>query len=162
FHTPIEAMTYTTLQELATMVFYNNVAKVASKHDPDLATLLRRLAKDETLHYAFYRDVIRTHLELEPNYCYHIANVIRNFKMPGAVMPDFENRMAVIAKEANYGPLQYFDQVLDVVVDYWGLKDLRPIAPLAEKARIEILEYHTRLKKIRDRFGRFQGKADLR
>ncbi|MEW9204681.1 acyl-ACP desaturase, partial [Bacillus wiedmannii] len=25
-----------------------------------------------------------------------------------------------------------------------------------------ILEYHTRLKKIRDRFGRFQGKADLR
>ncbi|MEB9739638.1 acyl-ACP desaturase, partial [Bacillus cereus] len=34
FHTPIEAMTYTTLQELATMVFYNNVAKVASKHDP--------------------------------------------------------------------------------------------------------------------------------
>ena len=48
--------------------------------------------------------------------------------MPGAVMPDFENRMAVIAKEANYGPLQYFDQVLDVVVEYWGLKDLRPIA----------------------------------
>ncbi|PRP93728.1 hypothetical protein TUN_44640 [Bacillus sp. M21] len=38
-------------------------------------------------------------------------------------MPDFENRMAVIAKEANYGPLQYFDQVLDqniVVVEYWG------------------------------------------
>ncbi|MGY3267976.1 hypothetical protein ACVWY7_000893 [Bacillus sp. TE9106W] len=52
-----------------------------------------------------------------------IANVIKNFKMPGAVMPDFENRMAVIAKEANYGPLQYFDQVLDqniVVVEYWG------------------------------------------
>ncbi|OKA27517.1 hypothetical protein BJR05_16455 [Bacillus cereus] len=54
-----------------------------------------------------------------------IANVIKNFKMPGAVMPDFENRMAVIAKEANYGPLQYFDQVLDqniVVVEYWGEK----------------------------------------
>ncbi|TKH70350.1 acyl-ACP desaturase, partial [Bacillus cereus] len=50
----------------------------------------------------------------------------------------------------------------DVVVEYWGLKDLRPIAPLAEKARIEILEYHIRLKKIRDRFGRFQGEIDLR
>ena len=84
------------------MVFYNNVAKIASKHDRDLATLLSRLAKEETLQYAFYRDVIRTHLELEPNYCYYIANVIKNFKMPGAVMPDFENRMAVIAKEANY------------------------------------------------------------
>ncbi|PFH63472.1 acyl-ACP desaturase, partial [Bacillus thuringiensis] len=28
--------------------------------------------------------------------------------------------------------------------------------------RIEILEYHIRLKKIRDRFGRFQGEIDLR
>ena len=119
--------------------------------------VITRLAKDETLHYAFYRDVIRTHLELEPNYCYHIANVIRNFKMPGAVMPDFENRMAVIAKEANYGPLQYFDQVLDVVVEYWGLKDLRPIAPLAEKARIEILEYHIRLKKYGIDLAVFKG-----
>ncbi|MEJ9255904.1 PepSY domain-containing protein [Bacillus pretiosus] len=75
------------------------------------------------------------------------GNVIKNFKMPGAVMPDFENRMAVIVKEVNYGPLH---QVLDVVVEYWGLKDLRPIATLVEKARIEILEYHIRLKKIRD------------
>jgi acyl-[acyl-carrier-protein] desaturase len=152
FHTPIEAMAYTTLQELATMVFYNNVAKIAGNHDRELATLLRRLAKDETLHYAFYRDVIRIHLELEPNYCYHIANVIINFKMPGAVMPDFEKRMGIIAREANYGPLQYFDQVLDVVVDYWGLRDLRPTAPMAEKARIQILEYHARLKRIRDRY----------
>ncbi len=61
-------MTYKTLQELATMVFYNNVAKVVSKHDPDLATLLRHLANDETLHYAFYRDVIQIHLEMETNY----------------------------------------------------------------------------------------------
>ncbi|SMO78230.1 acyl-ACP desaturase [Melghirimyces algeriensis] len=161
FHTPIEAMAYTTLQELATMVFYNNVAKTVGKHDRDLATLLRRLAKDETLHYAFYRDVIRTHLELEPNYCYHIANVIMNFKMPGAVMPDFEDRMGIISKEANYGPLQYFDQVLDVVVKYWGIHDLRPIAPMAEKARIQILEYHAKLKRIRDRYQRnhAQGKS---
>ncbi|KXY43861.1 acyl-[acyl-carrier-protein] desaturase [Bacillus sp. 5mfcol3.1] len=77
-------------------------------------------------------------------------------------MHDFENRMAVIAKEANYGPLKYFDQVLDVVVDDWWIKVLRLIAPLAEKARIEILEYHTRLKIVRDRVGRFQGKTDLR
>ncbi|GIM48080.1 putative acyl-[acyl-carrier protein] desaturase [Collibacillus ludicampi] len=154
FHTPIEAMAYTTLQELATMVFYNNVAKIAGNHDRELATLLHRLAKDETLHYAFYRDVIRAHLELEPNYCYHIANVIIHFKMPGAVMPDFENRMGIIAREANYGPLQYFDQVLDVVVDYWGLRDLRPIAPEAEQARLQILEYHARLKRVRDRYGK--------
>jgi acyl-[acyl-carrier-protein] desaturase len=151
FYTPIEAMTYTTLQELATMVFYNNVAKVASPHDKDLSTLLHRLAKDETLHYAFYREVIKIHLEIEPNYCYHLANVIINFQMPGCVMPNFDERMGVIAKEANYGPLQYFDQVLDVIIDYWGLKDLRPHATEAEEARVKILQYHQRLKRIRDR-----------
>ncbi len=152
FHTPFETMVYTSMQELATMVFYYNVAKVAGPHDKDLSTLLRRLAKDETLHYTFYRDVIKHHLQLEPNYCYYLANVIMNFKMPGAVMPDFENRMAIIAKEANYGPLEYFDQVLDVIIDYWEIEKLRPIAPEAEKARLDILNYHARLKKVRDRF----------
>jgi acyl-[acyl-carrier-protein] desaturase len=152
YHTPFETMVYTSLQELATMVFYNNVAKVAGSHDKDLASLLRRLAKDETLHYAFYRDVIKFHLQLEPNYCYHLGHVIKNFQMPGTVMPDFEDRMAIIAKEANYGPLEYFDQVLDVIVDYWELEKLRPIAPEAEKARLDILNYHARLKRVRDRF----------
>lgn len=75
-----------------------------------------------------------------------------NFKMPGAVMPDFEDRMAIIAKEANYGPLEYFDQVLDVIIEYWEIEKLRPIAPEAEKARLDILNYHARLKRVRDRF----------
>ncbi|MEH7113839.1 acyl-ACP desaturase [Neobacillus niacini] len=152
YHTPFETMVYTSLQELATMVFYNNVAKTAGPHDKDLASLLHRLAKDETLHYAFYRDVIKFHLQLEPNYCYHLGHVIKNFQMPGTVMPDFEDRMSIIAKEANYGPLEYFDQVLDVIVNYWELETLRPIAPEAEKARLDILNYHARLKRVRDRF----------
>ncbi|MFK2825778.1 acyl-ACP desaturase [Bacillus sp. B190/17] len=152
FDTPFETMVYTSLQELATMVFYNNVAKNARVHDENLTALLKRLAKDETLHYAFYRDVIKYHLELEPNYCYYLGKVIMNFQMPGAVMPDFEDRMSIIAKEANYGPLEYFDQVLDVIVEYWELEKLRPIAPEAEKARLEILRYHQKMKRIRDRF----------
>jgi acyl-[acyl-carrier-protein] desaturase len=154
YQTPFETMVYTSMQELATMVFYNNVAKVAGAHDKDLASLLRRLAKDETLHYAFYRDVIKYHLQLEPNYCYHLGHVIKNFQMPGTVMPDFDDRMAIIAKEANYGPLEYFDQVLDAIIDYWELEKLRPIAPEAEKARLDILNYHARLKRVRDRFYR--------
>ncbi|WP_025027715.1 acyl-ACP desaturase [Caldalkalibacillus mannanilyticus] len=154
FSTPIESMAYTTLQELATMVFYNNVAKVAGPYDKDLATLLRRLAKDETLHYAFYRDVVKAHLELDPNYITEVANVVINFQMPGAVMPDFEDRMSIIAKEANYGPLQYFDQVLDVVVDYWEIRDLQPTHPEAIEAKEQILKYHGRLLRVKERFSR--------
>jgi acyl-[acyl-carrier-protein] desaturase len=154
FHTPFETMVYTTLQELATMVFYNNVARVAGSHDKDLSSLLRRLAKDEILHYAFYRDVVKFHLQIEPNYCYYLGHVIKNFQMPGTVMPDFEERMNTIAKEANYGPLEYFDQVLDVIVEYWELEKLRPIAPEAEKARVDIISYRDRLKKVRDRLAK--------
>lgn len=46
FDMAMETMVYTAVQELATMVFYNNVAKAAGEHDPQLAKLLRRLAKD--------------------------------------------------------------------------------------------------------------------
>ncbi len=154
YESAFETIVYTSLQELATMVFYNNVAKKAKLYDKDLDTLLKRLAKDETLHFAFYRDLIKYHLELEPNYCYYLGKVIMNFQMPGTVMPDFEDRMTIIAKEANYGPLEYFDQVLDVIIDYWEIEKLRPLAPEAEKARIEILEYHHRMKRIRDRMDR--------
>ena len=158
--TPFETMVYTSLQELATMVFYNNVAQYAKSYDEDLSSLLKRLAKDETLHYVFYRDVIKHHLELEPNYCYYLGKVIMNFEMPGAIMPDFKDRQAIIAKEVNYGPLEYFDQVLDVVIDYWDIKNLRPISPEAEKARQEILKYHSRMKRIRDRFNK-KAKRDF-
>ena len=42
-----------------------------------------------------------------------------NFGMPGRDMPEFEERMKVIGQEANYGPEQYFIQVLDVLVEFW-------------------------------------------
>ena len=33
-----------------------------------LARALNRIAKDETLHYAFYKDAVKAHLEVEPNF----------------------------------------------------------------------------------------------
>jgi acyl-[acyl-carrier-protein] desaturase len=151
FTVPSQVMAYTSMQELATMVYYNNVAKIAQPYDKDLATLLRRLAKDESLHYAFYRDAVKAHLDLEPNYIYHVAFVMMNFGMPGRDMPDFEERMKLIGTEANYGPEQYFRQVLDVLVEAWGIEDLRPTSPEAEQARLDVLKYHSRLKRITER-----------
>lgn len=151
FTNPLATMAYTSLQELATLVFYNNVARIAGPHDPDLATLLRRLAKDEALHYAFYRDTVKAHLELDPNFIVFFEKVIINFSMPGVIMPDFEDRMKTIAIEANYGPLQYFDQVLDVVVKYWDIANLQPTTEEAIAAQANILKYHGRLKRLKER-----------
>lgn len=152
FTNPLATMAYTSLQELATLVFYNNVARIAGPHDSDLATLLRRLAKDEALHYAFYRDTVKAHLELDPNFIVFFEKVIINFSMPGVIMPDFTERMKTIAIEANYGPLQYFDQVLDVVVKYWDIANLQPTTDEAIEAQANILKYHGRLKRMKDRF----------
>jgi acyl-[acyl-carrier-protein] desaturase len=153
FTTPIEAMTYASFQELATLVFYNNVAKAATPYDRDLATLLRRLAKDESLHYAFYRDAIKAHLDLEPNYLIYVINVLKGFFMPGQNMPNYDERMKAIATAANYGPHHYYKQVVQALVDYWDIENLKPSAPEAEKARQDILKYCARLKRIADRFG---------
>ncbi|WP_286884269.1 acyl-ACP desaturase [Aneurinibacillus sp. UBA3580] len=159
FTTPLETLAYTTLQELATMVFYNNVARVAREQDPDLATLLRRLAKDEVLHYAFYRDAVKAHLEVDENYIYYIAGVMINFTMPGAVMPDYEERMSVIARDASYGPIEYFDQVFDVLVDYWNIHHIRPSKPEAEEARQRVLKHYERLKRVCARLRAMKARA---
>jgi acyl-[acyl-carrier-protein] desaturase len=36
----------------------------------------------------------------------------------------------------------------------WILEKLRPIAPEAEKARVDIISYRDRLKKVRDRLAK--------
>ncbi len=151
FMVPTQVMGYTAMQELATMVFYNDVAKVAHPYDENLSTLLRRLAKDESLHYVFYRDAVKAHLELEPNYIYHVAHVMKNFMMPGGEMPDFENRMQIIGQGAGYGPEQFYHQVLNVLVESWGLNHLRPSSSEAEESRIDLLKFHDRLKRIIER-----------
>ena len=66
-------------------------------------------------------------------------------------MPDFSERMKTIAINTNYGPLQYFDQVLDVVVKYWDIANLQPTTEEAKQAQANILKYHGRLKRIKDR-----------
>ncbi len=146
--TPLETMVYTTIQERATMVFYLNVAKVCEKEDPGLATILRRLAKDETLHYAFYRDATQAHLQIEPNMVELVTDVMLNFEMPGRGMPDYKQRMEIISKTAHYGPTEFYTQVVDELVDLWDIKNLNPdYAPAREKQH-ELLRYHERLGKI--------------
>src|SRR5262245_2923817 len=56
---PFEGMVYTAIQEAATRTFYLCTARACDREDPRLAEALRRIARDETLHMAFYRDVVR-------------------------------------------------------------------------------------------------------
>ncbi len=151
FDTAIETMVYTSIQELATMVFYNNVAKGASNYDKDLAALLRRISKDESLHFAFYRDAVKAYLKLDHNYVYFIHKAMIAFAMPGADMPNFRERMDLISKEAHYGPVSYFNQVFLPLIESWGIADLQPSRSEAMRAKEDLLNYSLKLKRISDR-----------
>lgn len=148
------AMAYTAIQEMATRNFYLRVADIAEMEDEKLARALRRLAKDETLHMAFYRDAVKAHLEVEPNYIYPLAEVIMKFEMPGSGMPGYQERVEVLATEADFGPAEYYTQVLDVLWKYWALDKLAPTLTEAREAQKRLLKHHTSLARLTARLKR--------
>lgn len=153
--TPFEGMAYTTVQELSTQAFYISVAKQADQEDPILAHILRTVAKDETLHYTFYREALKAHLEINPNYVWPLCDVLMNFAMPGYLMPDFHERQKIISAGANYGIAEYFRNVVDVVVRILGVRDLHPTYPEAKEAL-------NKLNKYLDSLARLAARADKR
>ena len=144
---PFASMVYTSLQELGTVVFYRNMAKYAESYDIDLTKVLLRIAKDESSHYVFYNQVVDAHLELNPDLITYIWPVIRNFKMPGSSLNDFDERMKVIQK-VGYGPDEYVDQVLGVLIKRWKIMNLEPKTLEGKKAKENILKYIEKLKRI--------------
>lgn len=149
FASPIATMAYTAIQELATVVFYQKVAKKSIDYDKSLYELLMRLSKDESLHYAFYNQVIQLYLELDPNQVTYIFPIIREFKMPGQVLNDFEERMKII-EDAGYGPNQYLDNVLEVLIKRWKISTIQPTSTEGIRAKENILNYIEKLKRIRE------------
>jgi acyl-[acyl-carrier-protein] desaturase len=153
------AIAYTAIQELATQTFYLRIADIAESEDPMLARALRRLAKDETLHMTFYRDAVKVHLEVEPNYVYPLADVMMKFEMPGSGMPNFVERTELLANEANYGPSEYYTQVLDALWRYWGIDQLEPSLAEAREAQAKVVKYHTKLGRVVARMNARREKA---
>ena len=146
--TPFDGMVYTTIQELATQAFYVNVARKADGEDPVLANILRTVAKDETLHYTFYREAVKAHLEVNPNYVWPLADVMMNFSMPGRLMPDFEERQIIIAAGSNYGIAEYYRQVVEVLMKLWDIKNLHPTFPQAQAALDKLNAHIERLARV--------------
>ena len=143
-----QAIAYTAMQELATRVFYQEVARVSRAEDALLARALNRLARDETLHYAFYKDAVKAHLEVAPNYVEPLAEVMLDFAMPGAEMPGYSVRAAILSREGIYGPHQYFDMVVDHLWREWDVASLHPTADAARAAQKRLIVHHQKLGRI--------------
>ncbi|HYP21885.1 MAG TPA: acyl-ACP desaturase, partial [Chloroflexia bacterium] len=133
---------------LSTQAFYVSVAKKADGEDPILANILRTVAKDETLHYTFYREAVKAHLQIDPNYVWPLCDVFMNFAMPGYLMPNFHERQRVIAIGANYGIAEYYRQVVDVLVRLLDIKNLHPTYPQAQAALDKLNRYLDSLARL--------------
>jgi acyl-[acyl-carrier-protein] desaturase len=144
----VQALVYTSIQERATQVYYLLLAQHAEKEDPGLAKVLRRLAKDESLHYSFYRDAVKAHIDVDPNWVYTVADVMLRFEMPGRGSPGYQERADAAALADIYGPEQFFTQVIDVLLRYWNIESLHPTYQEAREAQLKIVNHQKRLARI--------------
>jgi acyl-[acyl-carrier protein] desaturase len=147
---PFEGMVYTTIQEAATRTFYLCVARACDGEDPALSTALRRIAKDETLHMAFYRDVVKAHLDLDPDYLRPLAAVMLRFEMPwsAAVLEGFEQRRAHLATQGVFRLSDYLEEVVQPLWSYWGLDARTPQEEETRKALLHLRRYRAALRKF--------------
>src|SRR5438034_2985891 len=147
---PFEGMVYTTIQEAATRTFYLCSARACEGEHPALGAALRRIAKDETLHMAFYRDVVKAHLDLDPEYLRPVAAVMLRFEMPwsAAVLDDFEKRRAELATRRVFRLSDYLDEVVQPLWSYWGLDARTPREEETRKAQRQLRRYRAALRKF--------------
>ncbi len=145
--TGLAVMVYTTLQELATRVFYQNLATAVENLDPALTLILRTVAKDETLHFAFYRDAVRAYLDHDPALLGTVASIIPQFRMPGSEMPDFPSRMRTIADTGCYDVENYLSDVMDPILRAWNVWE-RDAPDGVDDVRKALFTHRDRLQRV--------------
>ena len=146
---PFEGMVYTAIQEAVTRTFYLCTARACDQEDPGLAEALRRIAKDETLHMAFYRDVVKAHLELDPGYLRPLAAVMPRFQMPwsASLAGDFAERQAYVAAHGVFTLADYYHDVVQLLWSYWGIDRLALKRGDARRALVQLRRYRAALRK---------------
>src|SRR5881628_1458325 len=147
---PFQGMVSTAMHEAATRPFYLCVARACGAEDPLLGAALRRIAKDETLHMAFYRDVVKAHLDLDPGYLRPLAAVMLRFEMPwsGAVLRDFEERRALLAARGVFRLSDYLDEVVQPLWSYWELDGRTLPQEETRRALVQLRRYRAALRKF--------------
>src|SRR5439155_24723901 len=95
------------------------------------------------LHMAFYRDVVKAHLDLDPDYIRPLAAVILRFEMPwsATVLEDFEKRRTDLAARGVFHLSDYLEEVLQPLWSYWGLDGRTPREEETRKAQVQLRRY---------------------
>jgi acyl-[acyl-carrier protein] desaturase len=111
--------------------------------------LLARVTADESLHYAFYRDIVAAALDLAPSAVVRaMRRQVLAFAMAGFGPPGLRERATRSACAGLYDLDIHQEQVLcPLLLDHWRLPELRGLDVTAARARDEVLGF---LDSLRD------------
>jgi len=130
-----EMIAYVSFQELATQVAHRNTGMALDKTKRG-KKIMSKVAGDEGLHHAFYRDLVLAALEIDPStMVVAIQSELRNFKMPGTGIPGFDEHEVAIALAGIFGAQQFVEAVVKPTLAYWRIFELEGLSPEAERAR---------------------------
>nr|WP_296780520.1 acyl-ACP desaturase [Rhodococcus sp. (in: high G+C Gram-positive bacteria)] len=165
----LHSVSYVTFQELATRVSHRNTGKVCE--DPIADRMLQRIAADENLHMIFYRNICGAALDIAPDQTLNaISDIVTNFQMPGAGMPNFRRNGVLMAKHGIYDLRQHLEDVVWPVLRKWRIFEREDFTGQGENKREELAVFledlekqATKFEEMRDRsLAREAAKAERR
>ncbi|MER7861230.1 acyl-ACP desaturase [Amycolatopsis japonica] len=157
----LNVFAYVSFQELATRISHRNTGKYTQ--DPLCEKLLARVAMDENLHMLFYRNLVQASLELSPDAMMRaVTDEVVQFQMPGAVIPSFVRKAALIAKAGIYDLRIHHDEVIWPLLRQWKIFELEGLGEVGEKARDELDQFLKALDTQASRFEERRAAAEAR
>ncbi len=157
----LNVLAYVSFQELATRLSHRNTGRYTQ--DPMAEKLLARVAMDENLHMLFYRNLAQAALEIEPDAMMRaITDEVVQFQMPGAVIPSFVRKAALIAKAGIYDLRIHHDEVIWPLLRQWKVFELEGLGEVGETARDELDQFLKALNTQASRFEERRAAAEAR
>lgn len=135
---PVQAFTYTLVQEKATQLFYLQFRDRV--HEPVLRDLLHRLARDESRHFAFYSHLVAAYLERDGARAVpRLKSVLETFRMPLAdVLTGYWRWSLRVADAASYDHTEAYEALVRLVrgvIDAPGEPELDDLAAFVTAIR---------------------------
>lgn len=133
YESPVQAFTYTLVQEKATQLFYQRFKAVST--EPVLRDLLHRLARDEARHFAFYSELVGAYVKRHglaatvPD----LKDVLATFKMPLAdTLKGYWRWSMKITDATAYDHTESYDALVRLVTDFSSAGGRAAAADLTE------------------------------
>ncbi|WP_197480655.1 acyl-ACP desaturase, partial [Rhodococcus sp. EPR-157] len=154
----LHSVSYVTFQELATRVSHRNTGKVCD--DPIADRMLQRIAADENLHMIFYRNITGAAMDISPDQTLQaVSDIVMNFVMPGAGMPNFRRNGVLMAKHGIYDLRQHLEEVVWPVLRKWRVFERDDFTGRGENKREELAAFLEDLEKQATKFEEMRDRS---